>query len=60
MSIMMLLQHLYVDVVVMVPTPCVDVVDMVVVSASCANNVDMVEVTTLYVDDYDVLSTFLC
>ena len=32
--------------VVMVSTPCVDVVDMVMVSAPCADNVDVVEVAT--------------
>ena len=71
---MMLLQHLYDDVddVVMVPTPCVDdvdvvvvlihcvVADMVVVSAPCAVNVDVVEVTTICVDVDEVVSTFLC
>ena len=51
---MMLLQHLYVDVddVDVVPTPCV-AIDMIVVSTPCADNVGMVEVTTLYVDDDD-------
>ena len=55
---MMLLQHLYVDDVVVVPTPCVDDVDIVVVPTPCVDNVDVVEVTTLCVDD--VVSKFLC
>ena len=62
MLMMMLLQHLYVDVddVVMIPTPYVDDPDMVVVPAPFANNVYVLEVTTLCVDDDDVVSTFLC
>ena len=54
---MMLLQHLYVEFyyVVMVPKPCFDYVDMVVVPARGANNVNVVEFTTLCVDDDDVL-----
>ena len=46
---MFLLQHLYVGVddVVVVPTPCAD-------------NVDVVEDTTFFVDDDEVVSTFLC
>ena len=41
---MMLLQHLYVDVddMVVVPTPCVDDVDVIVLPAPCADNVDVV------------------
>ena len=48
---MMLLQHVDADDVVMVPTPCVDVV----VSAPCADNVDTVKFTTPCVDDVDVV-----
>ena len=52
---MMFLQHLYVyyDDVVMVPKPCVDDVDdvvVVVVSTPCVANVDMVVVHAPYVD----------
>ena len=55
----------------MVPTPCVDDVDVVVVlihcvvadmvvgSTPCAVNVDVVEVTTLCVDDNEAISMFL-
>ena len=59
---MMLLQHLYVDVddVVVVPIPCVHDVDMILFLTPCVDNVDVVEVTTLCVDDDDVVSTFLC
>ena len=59
---MMFLHHLYVDVddVIMVPTPCFDYNNMVVVPTPYDGNVDVVEITTLCVDDDDFVSTFLC
>ena len=58
-----MLQHVDVDDVVMVPTPCVDIVfptpcaDNVAVPTPYVVNVDIVEVTKLIVDD-DHVSTF--